>query len=280
MQLESTLFGVCVIQIKPQLEKLLKLPPDSLTKEIKLTQELLSLFIQYQIPSDLLSYEGPAEVAPADKLAKVKDYVARMYEMIDIAQKKEIEEAQKREAFRLAELNRTPIAPPAPGGRGMPPPMPPMAAPMPVMRSAMAGGPPPPPPQMAEPIAMESSSAIAFDAASAQMPEAPRETASQKTTQTSAATPAESADPEDYTRIPIDLDKKLDALDTDGALRPAIIHPGKSGRNDRTRVFSRTPSRRACSSKIKRTRGTKPSISSMRSLARARFRSTMQRCTS
>src|SRR6185312_2609756 len=58
MQLESTLFGVCVIQIKPQLEKLLRLPDDSLTKEMKLTQELLSLFIDYQIPSDLLSYDG------------------------------------------------------------------------------------------------------------------------------------------------------------------------------------------------------------------------------
>ena len=43
MQLESTLFGVCIIQIKPQLEKLLKLPNDSLTKEIQLTQDLLNL---------------------------------------------------------------------------------------------------------------------------------------------------------------------------------------------------------------------------------------------
>ncbi len=34
----STLFGVCVLQIKPQLEKLLKLPADALTKEIALTQ--------------------------------------------------------------------------------------------------------------------------------------------------------------------------------------------------------------------------------------------------
>ncbi len=34
----STLFAVCVIQIKPQLEKLLRLVPDSLTKEIRLTQ--------------------------------------------------------------------------------------------------------------------------------------------------------------------------------------------------------------------------------------------------
>jgi hypothetical protein len=35
MQLAGTLFGVCVIHIKPQLEKLLKLYPDSLLKEIQ-----------------------------------------------------------------------------------------------------------------------------------------------------------------------------------------------------------------------------------------------------
>merc|ERR1719321_881973 len=57
MQLESTLFGICIIQIKPQLEKVLNLPDDSLTKEIKLTQELMNLFIKYQIPSDLLAFD-------------------------------------------------------------------------------------------------------------------------------------------------------------------------------------------------------------------------------
>ena len=55
MQLEGTLFTIVVIQIKPQLEKLLKLPNDSLTKEIKLTQDLLNLFIEYQIPSTALA---------------------------------------------------------------------------------------------------------------------------------------------------------------------------------------------------------------------------------
>jgi hypothetical protein len=57
MQLASTLFAVCVIQIKPQLEKVLKLPNDSLTKQIELTQNLQELFLKYQIPSDLLSYD-------------------------------------------------------------------------------------------------------------------------------------------------------------------------------------------------------------------------------
>ena len=49
MQLESTLFGIVIIQIKPQLERVLNLLDDSLTKEIKLTQDLMQLFIKYQI---------------------------------------------------------------------------------------------------------------------------------------------------------------------------------------------------------------------------------------
>lgn len=69
MQLESTLFGVCVVQIKPQLERLLRLPEDALTKEIQLTQDLLSLFIEYQVPSDLLSFNGPAKASLPNKVS-------------------------------------------------------------------------------------------------------------------------------------------------------------------------------------------------------------------
>ena len=47
LQLASTLFGVCVIQVKPQLERVLNLPPDALTKEIALAQALMDLFTQY-----------------------------------------------------------------------------------------------------------------------------------------------------------------------------------------------------------------------------------------
>merc|ERR1719380_538279 len=85
MQLESTLFGILVVQIKPQLEKVLNLADDSLTKEIKLTQELMQLFIKYQIPSDLLAFDG-AQASPGEaKLQEVKDHVKAMQALIQEA---------------------------------------------------------------------------------------------------------------------------------------------------------------------------------------------------
>jgi len=88
LQLSSTLFGVLVIQIKPQLEKLLKIPDDSLTKEIKLTQDLMNLFIDYQIPSDLLSFDG-LETAHVDKkIQRVKHLVSEMMDMINFQKKR------------------------------------------------------------------------------------------------------------------------------------------------------------------------------------------------
>lgn len=52
MQLESTVFGICVIQIKPQLEKLLRLDCDALTKHVKLTEDLMTLFTKYNVHDD------------------------------------------------------------------------------------------------------------------------------------------------------------------------------------------------------------------------------------
>lgn len=90
MQLAGTLFAVCVIQIKPQLEKVLKMPPDSLTKEIEMTQDILELFLRYQIPSDLISYDY-TDGRP--HLPAVRGNVKTMLDMIAAAKKEEVKEA-------------------------------------------------------------------------------------------------------------------------------------------------------------------------------------------
>jgi hypothetical protein len=38
MQLSGTIFGICVLPVRPQLEKVLNLTPDCLKKEVALTQ--------------------------------------------------------------------------------------------------------------------------------------------------------------------------------------------------------------------------------------------------
>ena len=84
MQLSSSIFGVCIVQIKPQLEALLGLPADALDKEMKLTQDLMELFVEYQVPSDMLSYSGFLEnVTTQDKVSNVKNNVKSVLDVIN-----------------------------------------------------------------------------------------------------------------------------------------------------------------------------------------------------
>lgn len=99
MQLAQTIFAVCVIQIKPQLEKLLKLDNDSLTKEIKMTQDLLELFITYQIPSDLISYAGDPNASTTQKVDAVKLHINALQEMIQLSRQKEIAQAKQQRNY-------------------------------------------------------------------------------------------------------------------------------------------------------------------------------------
>mmetsp|Transcript_12322 Transcript_12322/g.35733 ORF Transcript_12322/g.35733 Transcript_12322/m.35733 type:complete len:982 (+) Transcript_12322:89-3034(+) len=96
MQLESSVFGICIVQIKPQLEKLLNLPDRALTKEMELTNSLMDLFIEYQVPSDLLSYSGPQSAALNEKLAAVKSHVANVMSVIECEKVKQVEEQTKK----------------------------------------------------------------------------------------------------------------------------------------------------------------------------------------
>ena len=94
MQLASSVFGIAVIQIKPQLEVLLGLPADSLDKEMKLTQDLMELFIEYNVPSDMLSYNGYFEhdTPVADKISNVRDNVMGVMDVINAEKEKQLKE--------------------------------------------------------------------------------------------------------------------------------------------------------------------------------------------
>lgn len=108
MQLSSTLFALTIIPIKPQLEKVLNLPADSLTKEFSLTRDLMRLFIDYQIPSDLLSFDPTlvdegfdvvGGISTLEKIKAVKKNVENILSVIDLEKKAEIEN-EKQEATK------------------------------------------------------------------------------------------------------------------------------------------------------------------------------------
>ncbi|GFH47178.1 hypothetical protein CTEN210_03653 [Chaetoceros tenuissimus] len=100
MKLSSSVFGVCVIQIKPQLEVLLGVPDDSLMKEVELNQDLIRLFVDYQIPSDLLSYDGEANATTSEKVANVKDHVDHIKNIIENEKKSELDQAKQEAEMR------------------------------------------------------------------------------------------------------------------------------------------------------------------------------------
>lgn len=78
--LSSSLLGICVIQVKPQLESILRLPFKLLTKEIQMTYELLRMFIEYQIPTDILSLSDSDDSQNAVELLHEK--INQIYFMI------------------------------------------------------------------------------------------------------------------------------------------------------------------------------------------------------
>lgn len=96
MQLNSSLLGICVIQIKPQLEELLGLPADGLTKEMKLTHDLMSLFVDYQVPSDMLSCDAIDNGASnKEKIDIVKGHVKAVLDVVDQLKANQLEEQKK-----------------------------------------------------------------------------------------------------------------------------------------------------------------------------------------
>ena len=105
MQLSSSIFGVCIVQIKPQLEALLGLPKDALDKEMKLTQDLMELFVEYQVPSDMLSYSGFQEnVESQDKVSNVKDNVKSVLDVVNAEKEKQLKLEQAKTDMAMEEM--------------------------------------------------------------------------------------------------------------------------------------------------------------------------------
>ena len=117
MQLEGTLLGVLVLPIKPQLEVVLKLSLDSLTKEIRLTQQLMELFIKYQIPSDLLAFDEKMSSGntPTARLDIVKEHVKNMLSVISEAKVEQILGKSQETAYNnpiKVMMRESPVFPP------------------------------------------------------------------------------------------------------------------------------------------------------------------------
>lgn len=244
MQLASTLFGVCVLQLKPQMERVLKLNDQALTKEIRLTQDLIDLFLQYQIPSDLLSFGGAAQVDGASKLQDVKRNVAAMQAMIQKAKDKEISDAALEAQMRVTESIAASAVPSPPvqysmgGGGGRDGGPPPVKGPSPrrmmapsAPRMAMSAPPPPamsaPPPSAPVAVAASVPAPAAAPVTTSAPVEAPAAPADASNASTKFVATSEGDSDVDFTKLPGELDSKFEKYDADAALRPTILNVGK-----------------------------------------------------
>jgi hypothetical protein len=259
MQLASTLFAMVVIQIKPQLERVLNLPAYALTKEIKLTQELMELFIEYQIPPDLLSYDADRAASQADEkgnlptpVAVVKENVEAIRAFIQEEKDKELAQAREEQKKRMREreeaeqMQQRSAMKKKNKSRGSAR-MAMMSAP-PMMSASMMSAPmmsAPPPPVAAMSIAPMPRMAMAMEDVA--MPMEALEVIETKLSENSSQSnnaPADQKPDEpvgqdvggggsgggaiekqaaDWTAIPREMDATFEKLDTDAALRPTII---------------------------------------------------------
>jgi hypothetical protein len=106
------------------LERALNLVRDSLAKEIRLTEDVMSLLVEYHISPDLLSFAGHAETPRQQRIEQVKLYVGKMKEMIErwyahVYFVELTKSNSKREELRDAQLRAQAMQPPPPPRRAI-----------------------------------------------------------------------------------------------------------------------------------------------------------------
>lgn len=194
MQLGSSVFAVCIVQLKPQMEKLLHLPPGSLAKEIQLTEDLMSLFVDYQIPSDIVSYDESNEaVSTLEKVEVVKGYVKDVMEVIETRKKQQFDdEVQQANARKPRQPESTITFPSCSPSVSYSP----SVVDLPSSRSFLSDD-----------------TEFSTDSPAA----------ASETTYSDDRVPDSKSNSLDYTSLPSMLDKKLDEWDTQGHLKSTIV---------------------------------------------------------
>mmetsp|Transcript_16928 Transcript_16928/g.41233 ORF Transcript_16928/g.41233 Transcript_16928/m.41233 type:complete len:927 (+) Transcript_16928:107-2887(+) len=229
MQLESSVFGVCIIQIKPQLEKLLNLPEGALTKEIQLTQDLMTLFADYQIPSDLLSFDQSSngnedEIEPSvkGKVETVRKYASAVLETLERAEDKELDDAKKRAKLQEAIDGRVEAYSNEQQSVGTH-----YSSRSQQRRIALEMASGPPPQQMAQPqMAFLSGKQVTSDSSTQLHKSRPPPTPLLPKIQDAPSS-------NDLTLIPSVLDSQFEKLDKDGALKSTIVQTSKDWERSR-----------------------------------------------
>jgi len=105
MQLEGSLFVVGTIPIQPQLEKVLNLPECSLSKRFELQEQIIGLFVDHQIPGDILRFDGETDLSTEDKIQQVSYNVHTILELVasEVKQEEEQKQEQKLASRELLE---------------------------------------------------------------------------------------------------------------------------------------------------------------------------------
>eukprot|EP00218_Dolichomastix_sp_CCMP3274_P015608 CAMPEP_0170138316 /NCGR_PEP_ID=MMETSP0033_2-20121228/4822_1 /TAXON_ID=195969 /ORGANISM="Dolichomastix tenuilepis, Strain CCMP3274" /LENGTH=1046 /DNA_ID=CAMNT_0010374311 /DNA_START=35 /DNA_END=3175 /DNA_ORIENTATION=- len=252
VQLASTLFGVAVVQVKPALERVLNLPDDALTKEIALTRDLLELFTEHQIPSDLLAAPEVGTSA-AESLAAVREQVASLKAMLAAAKEEQAEEHRQRlemertcapgveqqQQRQVPRMKATPTGtlgpvpaflPAATLGESVPRYMPTSPGYMPTSPgytpTSPAYSPTSPAYSPTSPVYVPTG-AVMTDVLETIEPAAPTADGGRSGAAAAAAAAAASGGALDYATLPAMLDERLAVMDEEGALRSTIIKASK-----------------------------------------------------